>query len=156
MGQLDLVRLAGVIGRPIGKQRVESGLVQEQVAESIGVGKEEVLRMERGIVMPTVACLVEVAEIFGCDAADALTEASTRTSDQAKYAGQLLTKLSSTDRAIVVEIVEPLAGRLARRCVRLLLRPLASVSAGGCELVILTRCIGPSPVVRCQPSSAGV
>jgi len=32
-----------------------------------------------------------------------------------KYVGQLLTKLSGNDGAMLVEIVERLAGRLARR-----------------------------------------
>ena len=115
MTQANLEELAGVIGRAIAKHRVESGLTQEQVAELLGIGNEAVSRMERGIVMPTVARLVELAEIFECDAADLLTEASTRTSDQGKYVGQLLAKLNGNDRAMVVEIVERLAGRLARR-----------------------------------------
>ena len=115
MVQVDLDELAGLIGRAIAKHRVGSGLTQEQVAELLGIGNEAVSRMERGLVMPTVARLVELAEIFGCDAADLLTGASTRSSDQGKYVGQLLTKLNGNDRSMVVEIVERLAGRLARR-----------------------------------------
>ncbi|WP_434716921.1 helix-turn-helix transcriptional regulator [Paraburkholderia sp. A2RO-4L] len=115
MAQTDVEQLAGVIGRTIAKHRGESGLTQEQVAESLGIGNEAVSRMERGLVMPTVARLVELAEIFGCEAADLLTEGSSRTSDQAKYLGQLLTKLSGNDRTMVIEIVERLAGRLSRR-----------------------------------------
>jgi transcriptional regulator with XRE-family HTH domain len=104
-----------MVGRAIARNRTASQLTQEQVAARLGIGNEAVSRMERGIVMPTVARLVELAEIFGCDAADLLSEASTRTSDQAKYVGQLLAKLSGNDRTMVVEIVERLAGRLARR-----------------------------------------
>lgn len=115
MARVDLDQLAGVIGRAIAKHRTASDLTQEQVAEMLGVGNEAVSRMERGVVMPTVARLVELAEIFGCDAADLLTEASTRTSDQGKYMGQLLAKLSGNDRTMVMEIVERLAGRLIRR-----------------------------------------
>ncbi|WP_434661480.1 helix-turn-helix transcriptional regulator [Paraburkholderia sp. A3BS-1L] len=111
----DLDRLAELVGRAIAKHRVESDLTQEQVAEQLGIGNEAVSRMERGLVMPTVARLVELAEIFECDAADLLTGASTRSSDQGKYVGQLLSKLSGNDRTMVVEIVERLAGRLARR-----------------------------------------
>ena len=40
---------------------------------------------------------------------------SSRTSDQAKYVAQLLAKLGGNDRTMVVEIVERLAGRLAKR-----------------------------------------
>lgn len=115
MTETDLEQLAALVGRAIAKNRIESGYTQEQVAEQLGIGNEAVSRMERGIVMPTVARLVELAEIFGCDAADLLTEASSRTSDQGKYVGQLLAKLGGSDRAMVIEIVERLAGRLARR-----------------------------------------
>lgn len=115
MAQIDLDKLAAVIGRAIAKHRVASGYTQEQVAEALGVGNEAVSRMERGLVMPTVARLVELAELFECNAADLLTEASSRTSDQGKYVGQLLSKLGGNDRTMVVEIVERLAGRLAKR-----------------------------------------
>ena len=115
MTKIDINLLAGVIGRAIAKRRTESDYTQEQVAELLGVGNEAVSRMERGVVMPTVARLVELADIFECEAADLLTGASSRTSDQAKYLGQLLTKLNGNDRAMVIEIVERLAGRLARR-----------------------------------------
>jgi transcriptional regulator with XRE-family HTH domain len=85
------------------------------VAELLGVGNEAISRMERGVAMPTVARLVELADIFQCDAADLLTEASNRTTDQAKHLSQLLSKLSGNDKAMVIEIIERLAGRLARR-----------------------------------------
>ncbi|MGD7291089.1 helix-turn-helix domain-containing protein [Ralstonia pseudosolanacearum] len=115
MAQVDLEQLAVVIGKAIAKHRVESGYTQEQVAEALGIGNEAVSRMERGVVMPTVARLVELAELFECNAADLLTESSSRTSDQAKYVGQLLAKLGGNDRTMVVEIVERLTGRLAKR-----------------------------------------
>jgi transcriptional regulator with XRE-family HTH domain len=115
MTKIDINLLAGVIGRAIAKRRTESDYTQEQVAELLGVGNEAVSRMERGVVMPTVARLVELADIFECDAADLLTEASSRTTDQAKHLSQLLSKLSGNDKAMVIEIVERLAGRLARR-----------------------------------------
>ncbi|MDR5855496.1 helix-turn-helix transcriptional regulator [Caballeronia sp. LZ062] len=94
---------------------VRGVLTQEQVAEQLGIGNEAVSRMERGLVMPTVARLMELADIFECDAADFLTGASSRTSDQAKYLAQLLAKLNGHDRATVIEIVERLASRQARR-----------------------------------------
>lgn len=115
MPDTDLKPLAEVVGRAIARHRMTSGLTQEQVAEQLGIGNEAVSRMERGLVMPTVARLVELADIFQCQTADLLTEASSRISDQAKYVGQLLTKLNSHDRTLILEIVERLAGRLARR-----------------------------------------
>jgi transcriptional regulator with XRE-family HTH domain len=115
MAQVDQEQLAVVIGRAIAKHRVASSFTQEQVAEALGIGNEAVSRMERGLVMPTVARLVDLANLFECNAADLLTEASSRTSDQAKHVTQLLAKLGGNDRTMVVEIVERLAGRLAKR-----------------------------------------
>lgn len=61
--QVDLDELAGLISRAIAKHRLESGMTHEQVAEMLGVGNEAVSRMDRGLVMRTVARLVELAEI---------------------------------------------------------------------------------------------
>ncbi|MEX3968876.1 helix-turn-helix domain-containing protein [Paraburkholderia sp. EG286B] len=115
MTTVDSEQLAMMVGRAIARHRTASEWTQEQVAEALGIGNEAVSRMERGIVMPTVARLVELAELFECDAADLLTEASSRSSDQAKHLSQLLGKLSANDRTMVIEIVERLAGRLTRR-----------------------------------------
>lgn len=115
MGKTDTSQLASVVGRAIARQRIAAELTQEQVAERLGIGNEAVSRIERGIVMPTVARLAELADIFQCDLPVLLTEASNRSGDQATYLTSLLSKLANSDRAMVIEIVERLAGRLARR-----------------------------------------
>ena len=106
---------ATVVGRAIAKQRVASGLTQEQVAEELGIGLEAVSRMERGVVIPTVVRLFELADIFECGAADLLTEASSRSSDQASHLNRLLSRLSAADRAMMLEVFERLSARLTRR-----------------------------------------
>lgn len=115
MSKKDTDRLAEVVGRAIAKRRTASGLTQEQVAERLEIGVEAVSRIERGIVMPTVARLVELADIYDCNVADLLTEASTRAGDQAQHLSQLLSKLNSSDRTMIIELVERLAVRLNRR-----------------------------------------
>lgn len=115
MPSIDKSRIAEVVGRAIAKHRVASNLTQEQVAERLGIGNEAVSRIERGIVIPTIARLVELAEIFDCDASDLLTEASHRSSDQASHLSKMLVKLNGHDRTLVIEVVERLAARLARR-----------------------------------------
>lgn len=115
MPSTDMDRLAELVGKAIAKSRAASGLTQEQVAERLGIGNEAVSRMERGLVMPTVSRIFELADIFRCEAADLLTESSGRASDQAKQVGQLLAKLSHNDRSLILEVVERLAGRLTRR-----------------------------------------
>lgn len=107
--------LAVAVGRAIAKQRIASGLTQEDVAEQLSVGLEAVSRMERGVVIPTVVRLFELADIFACDAADLLTEASSRSSDQASHLNRLLSRLSTGDRTMLLEVFERLSTRLTRR-----------------------------------------
>ncbi|GGX19398.1 transcriptional regulator [Pigmentiphaga litoralis] len=107
--------LAEAIGRIVAKRRVGCVLTQEQVAEHLGIGVEAVSRIERGVVMPTVARLAELADIFQCSLGDLLMETSVRANDQAERLQQLMAKLSAPDRALIVELVERLAGRLSRK-----------------------------------------
>jgi transcriptional regulator with XRE-family HTH domain len=115
MRETDLKDLAGTVGRAIARQRIRSGLTQEEAAERLGVGNEAVSRIERGMVMPNIARLVEFAAIFGCEAAELLTEVSPRPDDQANRISRLLVTLEPADRQMIVEWVERLAGRLAER-----------------------------------------
>ncbi|AGZ27143.1 helix-turn-helix domain-containing protein [Burkholderia pseudomallei] len=107
--------LAVMVGRAIAKQRIACDLTQEAVAERLGIGLEAVSRMERGVVIPTVVRLFELADIFECDAADLLTEASSRSSDQASHLNRLLSRLSTADRTLLLEVFERLSTRLSRR-----------------------------------------
>lgn len=115
MRKTDMDELAGVVGRAIARQRIAANLTQEQVAERLSIGNEAVSRMERGVVIPTVARLFELADIFECDAADLLTEASSRSSDQASHLDRLLSRVSAVDRLLLVEVLERLATRLSSR-----------------------------------------
>ncbi|MCY1310232.1 helix-turn-helix protein [compost metagenome] len=102
------------MGQAIARQRVRCKLSQEQVAERLGIGSEAVSRIERGVVMPNVERLVELASIFGCEAADLLTEGSSRPEDQARRLQSLLSTLKTDDRTLVLEVVERLVERFSR------------------------------------------
>lgn len=115
MADSDESRLAREIGKAIAKKRGAAGFTQEQVAEQLGIGLEAVSRMERGLVVPTVARLAELADIFECNVADLLTLASNRANDQALHLSRTLAKLNASDRTLIVEMVEQLATRLGRR-----------------------------------------
>jgi len=115
MSNSDVDQLAKTVGKAIARHRQVCNLTQEEVAELLGIGNEAVSRMERGLVMPTIARLVELAQVFQCEASDLLTEVSTRSVDQAQYLERLLSRLDSQDRAMVVTMVETLTARLAQR-----------------------------------------
>lgn len=112
----SLAQDAGLtIGNAIAKMRKQKDLTQEEVAEKLGIGVEAVSRIERGVVIPTVQRLFLLADIFKCDAADLLTEASYRRQDQALKVAKLIEPLSADDRQLVTDMVERLALRLATK-----------------------------------------
>ena len=114
MSSRDEDQLARTIGKAIARYRQQAGLTQDEVAERLEIGGEAVSRMERGIVIPTVARLVALADMFQCEAADLLTQASNRPSDQALHLNQLLTQLDGEDRLLVVDLIERLTVRLGK------------------------------------------
>ena len=114
MTNIKVELLAKSVGKAIGRQRQRAGLTQEQVAEHLKIGMEAVSRMERGIVVPTIARLAELAQLFGCELADFLRETSPRPTEQGIVLGQKLARLDSDDRALLLETFERLVERLAK------------------------------------------
>jgi len=114
MPKSEETNLAKVVGLAIARQRMLCELTQEQVAERLGIGGEAVSRIERGIVMPNIERLMQFAEIFGCEAADLLTQASQRPEDQAVRISQMLNQLTPADRQLVLEMIERLTQRLSQ------------------------------------------
>lgn len=110
----EQTNLTQLVGKAIARQRTRASLSQEQVAEQLGIGSEAVSRIERGVVMPNIERLMQFAEIFGCEAADLLTQASPRSEDQAVRISQMLNQLGSDDRQLVLELVERLSQRLGK------------------------------------------
>jgi transcriptional regulator with XRE-family HTH domain len=108
------LRLAKIIGKSIAAKRMASGLTQEQVAEFLGIGYEAVSRMERGVIIPTVSKLIQLAEIFDIPVDALLVESSDRVSDQARLLADALNGLSQSDRDFLVQTIRELAKRLNR------------------------------------------
>ncbi|BAK77599.1 helix-turn-helix domain protein [Pseudogulbenkiania sp. NH8B] len=114
MAKAKVDGLAANVGRCIASKRQDAGLTQEQVAEQLKIGNEAVSRMERGLVMPTVARLLELASLFNCDASSLLVESSNRPAEQAQHLAQMLARLDNADREMVLKMVEQLTNRLAK------------------------------------------
>ena len=98
------------IGRVLAQRRESTGLTQEQVAEVLQIGTEAVSRMERGITMPTIQRMAELADIYGCGIEELVI--ATSTSHQAELISQILHTLPEADRAMIVEVVQKIAERL--------------------------------------------
>ncbi|MCR6737294.1 helix-turn-helix domain-containing protein [Aeromonas dhakensis] len=106
--------LAKAVGRTIAYQRQQRGMTQEEVAERLQIGMEAVSRMERGIVVPTIVRLAELAQIFGCELTDLLRETSSRPLEQAVRLAHQLEQLTDDDRQWVTDTMTALMSRLIR------------------------------------------
>ncbi len=95
--------------------REKTGLSQDQVGELLDIGAEAVSRIERGVSVPTLTRLAELADIFKCPIEDLLGRSSTRVVDQADYVAKLIAALPTEDRTMVVEVVERICDRLKNR-----------------------------------------
>lgn len=95
--------------------RERTGLTQDQVGELLDIGAEAVSRIERGVSVPTLTRLAELADIFRCPIEDLLGTSSTREEDQAGYISKLIATLPTEDRTMVVEVVQKICERLRSR-----------------------------------------
>ncbi|WP_170832997.1 helix-turn-helix domain-containing protein [Vreelandella arcis] len=111
MNKIEQKRLASNIGRAIAKQRIRSRLTQEEVAERLGIGNEAVSRIERGRVIPNIVRLLQMAEIFNCEASVLLGQASVHLDDQSSRVRHLLAPLETSDRQLLIDIIENLSNR---------------------------------------------
>lgn len=111
--QIDYNDVSKRIGKTIAKYRQLSGLTQEQVAELLDVGNEAISRMERGLIIPNVVRLIELAEIFSCSVADLITEGSPRLSDQTNHVHHLINGLNETDRELMLHFLRTFSQRLS-------------------------------------------
>lgn len=59
---------------------------------------ESRLRMEQGLVVPTVVRLIELAQLFGCELADFTIAECNRPTEQGIVLNQQLAKLDTADR----------------------------------------------------------
>jgi transcriptional regulator with XRE-family HTH domain len=105
-------------GAGIARMRARAGMTQEGVAEALGMGVEAVSRLERGVIEPGVARLVELAELFGCGVSELLIPSSARAADQASAIAQIISGLAPKDREAIVEVVRQIADLLCKKPVK--------------------------------------
>jgi transcriptional regulator with XRE-family HTH domain len=114
-------RNAGIeerIGKAISAQRMARELSQAQLAEEMGVDKDTISRFERGAVLPPLARLIQLADIFEIPLEDLIRGASSNVADAAPDIARMLAKLDDDGRQFVRHIVEELCERLAPKGAR--------------------------------------
>lgn len=107
--------LARAVGKTIAKKRVTLGLSQQQLAERLHIGDEAISRIERGTVIPNVARLSALADVFECGMDELIGKASNRASDQGAYLNNLLSRLKEGDREMMLDVIEKLVNRLTKK-----------------------------------------
>jgi transcriptional regulator with XRE-family HTH domain len=100
--------LAKKVGKAIADRRKAVSITQEELATTLDVGIEAISRMERGVIMPSITRLVEVAEALDCPVQSLLNVGSDRAVDYGIQLAKLLNQIKPKDREVLLSIVEQL------------------------------------------------
>ena len=107
--------LASAVGAAIAQERIRADLTQDQVAEALGIGPEAISRIERGVVLPSIARLVDFAELFSCPVERFVKRGSDLATDHASLIQELIGPLKKGDRQFVVDLVERTCAHLGTK-----------------------------------------
>lgn len=105
-------KLANRVGLALARIRSERGYTQEILAERLDVTVETISRFERGIVLPTLPRLYELAEVLAVPVTELLQRGSTRSSDVSMEIASLLEQLSLDDQTLVRRWIGEMCERL--------------------------------------------
>lgn len=104
--------IANRIGRAIARERVARELTQEQLAEQLGVEQETVSRFERGLTLPPLQRLIQLADVFDLPLEALLRGTTNRAADEAAEITLMLAKLDDDGRDFVRRWVAEMCERL--------------------------------------------
>lgn len=100
--------LAERLGRNVAARRKSLGWLQAELAERLEVETETISRFERGLALPSLERLEELAGILGVPLSELLSESSSNRTDQAVQIAGWLSTLSDEDRIFVADQVRRL------------------------------------------------
>lgn len=100
------------LGKRVAEQRKALGWVQAELAEKLGVETETVSRFERGLALPSLERLDEMAHILGIPIAELLSSATGNPADQAAQIAHWLAPLSEDDRVFITEHIQSLCRQM--------------------------------------------
>jgi transcriptional regulator with XRE-family HTH domain len=106
-------KIALQLGRELAQARTASGQTQEQVADLLDVNMETVSRIERGVMLPSIPRLLELAAIYNIPASTLLGRSSVHAPDIAEKVSNQLSRLNEDDRVWVGQWMDELCDRLA-------------------------------------------
>ncbi len=107
--------IARAIGRTIATRREAAALTQEQLAEALGIGVQQLSRFERGAVTPSIQRLYQVADALDCRVDQLLMTSSNRQVDQEAVLEHELGGIESSDRELVTAVTRLLTTHFKSR-----------------------------------------
>jgi len=107
-------QLARAVGSAISSRRMELGLTQEDAASALQIGPEAISRMERGVVCPSLARLVDFAELYKCPVETFIGGAAGLVEDTSRSITVLISELDRADRQFVFDLVQRTCAHLKR------------------------------------------
>jgi transcriptional regulator with XRE-family HTH domain len=107
--------VAKKLGRTIARERIARKLTQEQLAEKLHVEQETISRFERGLNLPPLTRLIDLANIFKLPLEVLLRGTTEREEDEAADIAAMLRKLGEHDRDFVRRWVHEMCEQLARK-----------------------------------------
>ncbi|TDG05128.1 XRE family transcriptional regulator [Paraburkholderia guartelaensis] len=108
-------KVAKKVGKAIAQERLARELTQERLAEMLGVEQETISRFERGLTLPPLPRLIQLADIFGLPLDALLRGTTNRAADEAADIAGMLTKLGDADRDFVRRWVTEMCERLSKK-----------------------------------------
>ena len=105
-------KLAKRLGQQIAERRRDLSWTQDQLAERLGVDTETISRFERGVTVPALLTIENLAGILKTSVANLLSEASISPSDQAIRISAWLASLPPEDGEFIVAQVKTLCDHM--------------------------------------------
>lgn len=97
---------------------VHAGMAKSNAGIEIGVDKNTVSRFEQAAVLPPMARLIQLADVFEMPLEDLIRGTSSSVADTATEIARMLAKLDDDGRQFVRHIIEELCERLAPKPAR--------------------------------------
>lgn len=96
--------------------RLSAGLTQEQLAEKAGIGPEHLSRLERGVTVPSLEAVVDLAVALGVEPVDVLGRLKgDATSELADRIAAAISRLNGEDAAFLEAQILDWVSHLHRR-----------------------------------------
>lgn len=98
--------LAQAIGQTIARWRTAHDMTQEELAIALDIDPMTVSRFERGVTLPSLVTIQQLAEVFGVSMAQMLEDAPSPDSRDTQVIAALLKSFSRGEQDFVIETLK--------------------------------------------------